>query len=394
MSHLEPASDLHQTDTAPGYERPDGAEIAEGIKSYLIGLGLAILLTCVSFFISGTTLVWGPSIPVALVVLAIAQMGVHLVFFLHITTGPDNVNNVMALAFGVLIVLLLLVGSLWIMANLDHNMASTNQIMEMQLERGPEVRTVTASGIVGPTVTAPVGAHASGEIQALYCNANMQVKAGQLCAKVDPRPYQIIVDKNRAALASAETRLEKDKAALAQAKAAFESHEAPAKRRTSSPKAIDKSRKAFERAQTQTERDEARVAELQAALHAAEINLGYTDIVSPIDGTVVSRNVEMGQTVAADSETPPLFVIAVDPTLTHIDAIISAKDSSEVKLGDKVSFTIEAYPNRKFSGTVTQIRPSAQTDEHVANYGVVISAPNPDLVLKPGMAATIRIVIK
>jgi len=394
MSYSEPTSDLHHTDTAPGDQRLDGAEIAEGVKSYLVGLGLAILLTIVSFFISGTTLVWGPSIPVALVVLAIAQMGVHLVFFLHITTGPDNVNNVMALAFGVLIVLLLLTGSLWIMAHLNHNMASINQIMEMQFERGSEVRTVTASGVVGPTATAPVGARASGEIQALYCDANMQVKAGQLCAKVDPRPYQIIVDQSKADLVAAEARLEKDKADLAHAKAAFESHEAPAKRRTSSPKAIDKSRKAFERAQTQTERDEARVAELQAALHAAETNLSETDIVSPIDGTVVSRSVEVGQTVATDSETPPLFVIAADPTLTHIDAIISAKDSSEVKLGDIVSFTVEAYPNRKFSGTVTQIRPSAQTHEPAATYDIVISAPNTDLLLESGMAATIRIVIE
>jgi len=394
MSYSEPTSDLHHTDTAPGDQRLDGAEIAEGVKSYLVGLGLAILLTIVSFFISGTTLVWGPSIPVALVVLAIAQMGVHLVFFLHITTGPDNVNNVMALAFGVLIVLLLLTGSLWIMAHLNHNMASINQIMEMQLERGPEVRTVTASGIVGPTATAPVGARASGVIQALYCDANRQVKAGQLCAKVDPRPYQIIVDQSKAYLAAAEARLEKANADLAQAKAAFESHEALEKRQAISRKAIDKSRKAFERAQTLTERDEATVAELQAALHAAETNLGDTDIVSPIDGTVVSRNVEIGQTVAADAETPPLFVIAADPTLTHIDAIISGKDSSEVKLGDKVSFIVEAYPNRKFSGTVTQIRPSAQTHEPAATYDIVISAPNTDLLLESGMAATIRIVIE
>ena len=98
----------------------------------MVGLGLAVLLTAVSFFVSGTTLVWGPSIPVALVVLAIAQMGVHLVFFLHITTGPDNVNNVMALAFGVLIVLLLLAGSLWIMGNMNHNMMPMDQIMQMQ----------------------------------------------------------------------------------------------------------------------------------------------------------------------------------------------------------------------------------------------------------------------
>jgi HlyD family secretion protein len=141
-----------------------------------------------------------------------------------------------------------------------------------------------------------------------------------------------------------------------------------------------------------SERDEARVAQLQAALHAVETNLGYTDIVSPIDGTVVSRNVESGQTVAADS--PPLFVIAADLTLTHIDVTISAKDSREIKLGDKATFTVEAFPNRTFSGTVTQIRPSPQTNEHVASYDVVISAPNPDLLLEPGMAATIRIVIE
>jgi cytochrome o ubiquinol oxidase subunit IV len=132
MSYVEPTSDLHHTDTAPGDQRLDGEKIAEGIRSYLIGLGLATLLTVVSFFISGTTLVWGPSIPVALVVLAIAQMGVHLVFFLHITSGPDNVNNVMALAFGVLTVLLLLAGSLWIMAHLNQNMIPMDQIMRMQ----------------------------------------------------------------------------------------------------------------------------------------------------------------------------------------------------------------------------------------------------------------------
>ena len=392
MSHVEQTHDLHPSDTAPGEQRINRADITEQIKSYLIGLGLAILLTITSFFISGTTLVWGPSIPVALIVLAIAQMGVHLVFFLHITTGPDNVNNVMALAFGLLIVFLVLTGSLWIMANLNHNMAFMNESMQMQSERGSEVRTVTASGIVGPTATAPLGARVSGVIQALDCDTNMRVKAGQMCAKIDPRPYQIVVDQSRADLETGEARLEKDKADLAQAKAAFESREDLAKRRVSSPKTIAKSRKSFERAQSQTKRDEARVAQLQAALHAAETNFGYTDIVSPLDGTVVSRNVELGQTVAADSKT--LFVIAADRAIVHIAAAISAKDSDEVKLGDKATFTVEAFPNHMFSGTVTQVRPSPQSDERAATYDVVISAPNPDLLLKPGMPATISIVIE
>jgi cytochrome o ubiquinol oxidase operon protein cyoD len=125
MSHSEP----DRADAAPGDEREDASK---ALITYVTGLGLATLLTGVSFFISGTTLVWQPSIPVALAVLAIAQMGVHLVFFLHITTGPDNVNNVMALAFGVLIVLLIITGSLWIMSHLNHNMMPVEQMMRMQ----------------------------------------------------------------------------------------------------------------------------------------------------------------------------------------------------------------------------------------------------------------------
>ncbi|WP_407146870.1 cytochrome o ubiquinol oxidase subunit IV [Bradyrhizobium sp. ORS 86] len=120
----------HAIDVAPGDEGE--IQVRTRILGYVVGLGLAIVLTVTSFFIAGTDLVWQPSIPVAIIVLAIAQMGVHLVFFLHITTGPDNTNNVMALAFGVLIVFLVIGGSLWIMANLNHNMMPMDQIMRMQ----------------------------------------------------------------------------------------------------------------------------------------------------------------------------------------------------------------------------------------------------------------------
>jgi cytochrome o ubiquinol oxidase subunit IV len=124
-------SGVHHVEAAPGDEEA-GHNVGEAIRNYLIGLGLAILLTATSFFIATTDLVWGPSIPVALVVLAVAQMGVHLVFFLHITTGPENTNNVMALAFGVLIVMLVIGGSLWIMAHLNQNMMPMDQLMQMQ----------------------------------------------------------------------------------------------------------------------------------------------------------------------------------------------------------------------------------------------------------------------
>jgi cytochrome o ubiquinol oxidase subunit IV len=120
----------HQPDLAPGDE--GGINVRLRVLGYLVGLGLAILLTATSFFVAGTDLVWQPSIPVAIIVLAIAQMGVHLVFFLHITTGPDNTNNVMALAFGLLIVFLVTGGSIWIMANLNQNMLPMDQIMQMQ----------------------------------------------------------------------------------------------------------------------------------------------------------------------------------------------------------------------------------------------------------------------
>ena len=131
MSNGHQRSD-HNIDLAPGDEYGEGGSIASRVLGYLTGLGLAILLTATSFFVAGTDLVWQPSIPVALVVLAIAQMGVHLVFFLHLTTGPDNTNNVLALAFGVLIVLLVMAGSLWIMSHLNHNMMPMDQIMQMQ----------------------------------------------------------------------------------------------------------------------------------------------------------------------------------------------------------------------------------------------------------------------
>ena len=121
-----------EEDRAPGDKQRDRHDASEGLRSYVIGLALAVLLTGVSFFVAGTSLVWQPSIPIAIFVLALAQMGVHLVFFLHITTGPDNINNILALAMGVLIVFLLIGGSLWIMGHLNHNMLPMDRVMEMQ----------------------------------------------------------------------------------------------------------------------------------------------------------------------------------------------------------------------------------------------------------------------
>jgi cytochrome o ubiquinol oxidase operon protein cyoD len=132
MSDGETGEPVYDADIAPGDEPASGAEVVVGIRGYLIGLGLAVLATIVSFYISGTTLVWQPSIPAALIVLAIAQMGVHIVFFLHITTRPDSMNNVMALTFGVFVVFVLIVGSVWIMFHLNRNMIPMERLMQMQ----------------------------------------------------------------------------------------------------------------------------------------------------------------------------------------------------------------------------------------------------------------------
>ena len=128
----ESVEDLAGHDIAPGDERLDGTGVAQGARGYIIGLVLAAGLTAASFYFARSPAIWSPAIPVALVVLAIAQMGVHLVFFLHITTGPDNTNNVLALAFGVLIVFLIIAGSIWIMSNLSSNMPTMSQVMDMQ----------------------------------------------------------------------------------------------------------------------------------------------------------------------------------------------------------------------------------------------------------------------
>ena len=132
MSHADIDKGRSQADTAPGDEYTHDGEIAQGIQGYLVGLAFAVVLTVASFAVLRSPYIYAPGIPVALIVFAIAQMGVHLIFFLHITTGPDSTNNVMALAFGVLIVILVVGGSLWIMAHLNDNMLPMDQMMKMQ----------------------------------------------------------------------------------------------------------------------------------------------------------------------------------------------------------------------------------------------------------------------
>jgi HlyD family secretion protein len=262
-----------------------------------------------------------------------------------------------------------------------------------KVTRGPVVRTITASGAVNPVITVQVGTYVSGVIQARYCDYNTEVKEGQLCAKIDPRPYQVTVDQDKANLAVARAQLIKDKANLVYAKVAYERNQKLVATKAVSQDALDSAKSVYDQAQAQIGLDEATIALRQAELHAAEINLGYTDIISPVKGTVVSRNVEMGQTVAASFQTPTLFLIATDLKTMQVDANVSESDVGAIKVGDQASFTVESFSKRPFNGEVTEVRQSPQTIQNVVTYDAVISVPNPDLLLKPGMTATTRIVV-
>ena len=264
--------------------------------------------------------------------------------------------------------------------------------MTAPVSRGRVAPYVTASGSVNPVVTIQVGTYVSGVIQDLYCDYNTQVKAGQLCARIDPRPYQVVVDQDQAALAAARAQLVKDEASLAYARASAERQARLLADHLTSQDAADSARSAYEQLRAQVNLDRATIRQHQANLRAAEVNLGYTRITSPVNGIVVTRNVTQGQTVAASFQTPTLFLIATDLTQMQVDANVSESDIGQVKVGDIASFTVEAFPAHVFQGRVTQVRQSPQTIQNVVTYDVVVAASNPQLLLKPGMTADVRIV--
>jgi HlyD family secretion protein len=258
--------------------------------------------------------------------------------------------------------------------------------------RGDVTRAVTATGTVNPVLTIIVGSYVSGVIQEIHCDYNTEVKKGQVCAKIDPRPYQSVVDQNRANLAVAKAQLEKDKANLAYAQLNYDRNARLAQTNAVSKDTLDNARNALDQATAQIGVDEATIQQRQAQLEAAEVNLGYTNIISPVDGTVVSRNVTVGQTVAASFQTPTLFLIATDLTKMQVDTNVSESDIGGIKDWDKATFTVDAFPKRTFQGAVSQVRQSPQTVQNVVTYDVVVSVDNSDLALKPGMTAANRII--
>ena len=262
-----------------------------------------------------------------------------------------------------------------------------------EIGEGMVAPAVTATGTVNPVLTIIVGTYVSGVIQQVYCDYNTEVKQGQICAKIDPRPYQTVVDQDKANLAVAQAQLEKDQANLAYAKLNYERNARLAETNAVAKDVADSAKNVYDQAQAQISYDKALIDQRQAELSAAQINLGYTDISSPVNGTVVSRNVTMGQTVAASFQTPTLFLIATDLTTMQVDTNVSESDIGDLKVGDTATFTVDAYSKRTFAGHVSQVRQSPQTVQNVVTYDVVVSADNTDLALKPGMTAATRITI-
>lgn len=243
---------------------------------------------------------------------------------------------------------------------------------------GTVSRTVTATGTVNPVLTIIIGSYVSGVISSMYCDYNTRVKKGQLCAKIDPRPYQAALNQARGQLARDSAQLQGARVNLARY-GELQDQDSIA-------------RQTYEDQVALVHQLEGSVQLDSAGLETARVNLGYTNIVSPVDGTVVARNITIGQTVAASFQTPTLFLIATDLTKMQVDTNVSESDIGAIKEADPATFSVEAFTDRAFRGTVVQVRQAPQTVQNVVTYDVVVGADNAQFLLKPGMTATVSIV--
>lgn len=238
--------------------------------------------------------------------------------------------------------------------------------------------TVTATGTIEPVETVEVGTQVSGKVEKIYVDFNDVVKKGELLAELDKLTLTQSVSRAKASLTSAESQLNYAKLTYDRTKQLFEANAATLA--------------SFQEAQNTYTQAQMNKKNAQASYDQALVDLGYAEIYSPIDGIVLDRAVEVGQTVAASFSTPTLFTLANDLTKMQVEADVDEADIGQVKVGQKVTFTVDAYMNDVFDGTVNQIRMQPTTTSNVVTYTVIISAPNPDLKLFPGMTASVTIV--
>lgn len=263
-----------------------------------------------------------------------------------------------------------------------------------KVTRGDIISSVTATGTVNPVTTILVGTQVSGTIKHIYVDFNSPVKKGQIVAQIDSATFEAQVEQSRASLLAAQSNLQKAEATLIDAKRTLERNRLLFSKGLIARSDLDSAETNYETAKAQAETAKAQAEQAKASLKMAETNLMYTRIVSPVDGIVISRNVDVGQTVAASFQTPTLFTIAQDLTKMEIHCNVSEADIGRVKTGQIAEFTVDAYPDIIFKGKVYQIRNAPITIQNVVTYDVVVKVENPDLKLKPGMTANISIIVE
>ena len=246
-----------------------------------------------------------------------------------------------------------------------------------KVEKGNIQTSITATGTIEPVTSVTVGTQVSGIVSRLYVDYNSVVKRGQVIAELDRTNLISELNAQKASLASAQSSLNYQQSNYERYKTLFDKGLVSADE--------------YESARLQYEQAKQQVAQSRESVQRAQTNLGYATITSPIDGVVLSKSVEEGQTVAASFNTPELFTIAQDLTNMRVIADIDEADIGGVKEGQRVSFTVDAFPEDTFEGSVTQVRQQATTESNVVTYEVVISAPNVDLKLKPGLTANVTI---
>lgn len=258
--------------------------------------------------------------------------------------------------------------------------------------QGNIVQKITASGTINPISTVVIGTQVSGIISEIYVDFNSQVKKGELLAIIDPQTFEAAVDQKQAALDIARAELKVTENDIVY----YKKHLDRIKKLNTSKYSTDKELESAERDYNNSVAErilrEAQVKQAEASLKQARIDLDYTRIISSVDGVVISREVEEGQTVAASFETPTLFNVAEDLTKMQIEASVVEADIAKVKEGQKVYFSVDSFPDETFEGKVVQVRNNPVTTSNVVTYEVIISVDNKDMKIKPGMTANVEIV--
>ena len=251
---------------------------------------------------------------------------------------------------------------------------------------------VTASGTLQARVTVQVGSQVSGRVLALYADFNSKVKKGDIVAKLDPQLLQAALEQARANYASAQANAAKAEATRIDAERQYERAKTQKAEGLASQQDVDTAQTAAAVARAGVDAAKANVEQARAALNQDQVNVSLTVIKSPIDGIVISRSVDVGQTVAASLQAPVLFTIAEDLTKMHIEASVPESDVGKLAVDMPVAFTVDAFPGQRFRGTIEQVRNAAVTVQNVVTYTAIVAVDNPELKLRPGMTATVTIV--